>query len=255
VHQTLLAEDEPPAFEVVEGDPRSRFVIVCDHAGRRLPRALGTLGLEPEDLERHIAWDIGVAGLGRELARALGAWLILQPYSRLVIDCNRPLTSPESIAKQSDDTLVPGNHAVSSEEAALRAPEIFEPYHARIRGELDRRDALGTPSVLIFLHSFTPIFRGVARPWQAGVLYHEDVRLAHALLAALRSEGDLNVGDNQPYAAGAATDYGLVEHGERRGLPHVELEVRQDLLAEARGQRSWAERLARLLNASSVFPG
>lgn len=254
IHGNLLDEREPPAFDVVDGDAQSPFVILCDHAGRRLPRALGSLGLTEADLERHIAWDIGAEGLARELAKLLGAWLILQRYSRLVIDCNRPLTSPDSIARQSEDTTIPGNLAVSSEQAALRAQQIFDPYHARIRSELDRRAALGTQSVLLLIHTFTPIYRGVPRPWQVGVLHHHDARIARPLLAALRNEGDLNVGDNQPYAAGALTDYSLIEHAERRGLPYVELEVRQDLVGDARGQRVWAERLARLLNTSSVFP-
>jgi predicted N-formylglutamate amidohydrolase len=226
----------------------------CDHASRRLPRALGSLGLPAHELSRHIAWDIGAAELGRKLARRLDACLILQNYSRLVIDCNRPRMSADSIVVRSEDTVIPGNQGISAEHARLRAEQIFEPYHACIRRELDAREADGCASVLIFLHSFTPIFRGVRRAWQAGVLYHADTRLAHRLLSGLRREVGLTVGDNQPYAAGPLTDYGLVEHGERRRLPHVELEVRQDLLADERGQEEWALRLARLLTESSVFP-
>jgi len=242
----LLADDEPEPFEVVEGG-RSPYVLTCDHAGRRVPRALGSLGLGEQDLSRHIAWDLGAAALARRLASALGGWLILQSYSRLVIDCNRPLTSPDSIAKKSEDTLIPGNLDVSAEQAALRASEVFEPYHARIRSELDRRRAEGLVSVLLFVHSFTPTYRGVDREWHAGVLHHRDARLALPVLDALRREPALVVGDNQPYAASALTDYGLIEHGERRGLPYVELEVRQDLLATNEGLDAWAERLARVL--------
>jgi predicted N-formylglutamate amidohydrolase len=250
----LLAEGEPDPFEVLEGGTRSPFVVLCDHAGRRLPRALSSLGLPDRELESHIAWDIGAGALARQLAAALDAWLILQNYSRLVIDCNRPLTSPDSIVQRSEDTVIPGNQGVSREQAELRARSIFEPYHGRIRGELDERAAQGKASVLVFMHSFTPTFRGVARAWHAGVLYHEDVRLALWLLAALRREPELMIGDNQPYSASALTDYGIIEHGERRSLPHVEIEVRQDLLGDAHGQQSWAERLARLLKESSVFP-
>jgi predicted N-formylglutamate amidohydrolase len=250
----LLAEGEPDPFEVLEKGARSPFVVLCDHAGRRLPRTLGSLGLPDRELESHIAWDIGAGALARRLAAALDAWLILQNYSRLVIDCNRPLTSPDSIVQRSEDTVIPGNQGVSREQAELRARSIFEPYHGRIRGELDQRAAQGKASVLVFMHSFTPTFRGVARPWHAGVLYHKDVRLALWLLAALRRERELMIGDNQPYSASALTDYGIIEHGERRSLPHVEIEVRQDLLGDAHGQQIWAERLARLLKEFSVFP-
>ena len=246
---TLLEGDEPLPFEIVGEGARSRWVLVCDHAGRALPRALGSLGLPARELERHIAWDIGAAALSRALGEALDAFLILQTYSRLVIDCNRPLSSPDSIAKQSEDTPIPGNQHVSREQAELRARAIFEPYHARIRRELDDRVASGRESLLVFVHTFTPVFRGVSRPWHAGVLYHRDTRLASPLLDALRREPGLVVGDNEPYAASAATDYGIIEHAERRGLPYAELEVRQDLLADSSGVRTWTERLARLLKA------
>lgn len=252
--QDLLAEDEPGPFEVIEAGARSPFIIVCDHAGRRVPRALASLGLPDQDLERHIAWDIGTAALARRLSAALDAWSILQNYSRLVIDCNRPLSSSESIVKSSEDTVIPGNQSVSREHAEHRAQALFEPYHARIRRELDGRAARDEPSVLIFLHSFSPSFRGILRPWHAGVLYHRDKRLALPLLAELRREPELMIGDNQPYSASALLDYGLIEHGERRGLLCVELEVRQDLLSDANGQEKWAERLARLLKKSTVFP-
>lgn len=248
---SLLAKGEPPPFEVVEGAPSSPYVIVCDHAGRQIPRALAGLGLAEPELECHIAWDIGVAGLGRSLAQELGAWLILANYSRLVIDCNRPLGRPDSIAGTSEDTIVPGNQRLDEQDAERRARELFEPYHGRIAAELDRRAASGEAAIVIFLHSFTPVFRGVSRPWHAGVLHLDDERLARPLLEALRSEPGLVVGDNEPYAASALTDYGLVEHGLRRGLVHVELEVRQDLLGDEQGKREWALRLARLLRSAS----
>lgn len=245
--ERLLGEGEPEAFEVVAGVARSPFVLTCDHASRRIPSKLGKLGVPEAELERHIAWDIGAAGLAQKLARKLDAWLVLQNYSRLVIDCNRRLERPDSIAVQSEDTPIPGNEAVTRAGAARRAREIFEPYHARIRRELDERSAAGRSSILLFVHTFTPVFRGVARSWHAGVLYHRDTRLALPLLDALRREPGLEIGDNQPYAATALTDYGLVVHGEERGLPHVELEVRQDLVSDEADQEVWAERLARLI--------
>lgn len=250
----LLAEDEPPPFEVVEGSTSGPFVLLCDHAGRRIPRRLGALGLSDAELERHIAWDIGAAGVARSLARRLDALAILQPYSRLVIDCNRPLDSPTSIVLRSESTDVPGNVGLSREDAAERARAIFEPYHARIRRELDARAARGQASVLVFVHSFTPVFLGVSRPFHVGVLQHRDVRLGSALLAALRSDPLLVVGDNEPYAVSPLSDFGIIEHGEARGLPCVELELRQDLIAAAEDQERWAERLALLLrDASGVF--
>jgi len=243
----LLAPDEPPPFEVVEGTPASRFVITCDHAGRRIPRALRSLGLPASELERHIAWDLGVEALGRKLARALDATLVLQRYSRLVVDCNRRPSRPDSMPKTSEDTTIPGNAELTPEAARERVEEIFEPYHARIRAELDAREAANRPTTLILLHSFTPVYRGVGRAWHAGVLYLHEPSLALRVLGALRAESDLVVGENEPYAATELTDYGIIEHGEARGLPHVELEVRQDLLADERGIAAWSERLARVL--------
>lgn len=249
--ERLLAEDEPAAFEVVGGGARSPFVVLCDHASQRIPRKLGQLGLPDSELGRHIAWDIGAAELARKLAQRLDAWLVLQNYSRLVIDCNRRLERPDSIAPKSEDTAIPGNVGLSPADAARRAREVFEPYHARIRHELDARAAAGRASILLFVHTFTPVFRGVPRSWHAGVLYHRDVRLASPLLAALRRESGLDIGDNQPYAATALTDYGIVVHAEERELPHVELEVRQDLVSDDAGQAAWAERLARLIGSAT----
>ncbi len=251
----LLDEDEPSPYEVVGGGSGSPYVVVCDHAGRRIPRALGALGLPERELPRHIAWDIGAGDLARHLARALDGWLILQTYSRLVIDCNRPLTSPESIVERSEDTVIPGNQSLGRSEAQRRVRDIFEPYHARIRTELDQRAARGAASVVIFVHSFTPIFQGIPRPWHAGVLHCDDARLALPLLARLRRDTALTIGHNQPYAADVLFDYGIVEHGQRRGLLHVEIEVRQDLLGDEEAQRAWAERLAReIVGASASLP-
>lgn len=243
----LLEADEPSPVEVLNPEGRSMFLLTGDHAGRRLPRALGSLGLSEHELSRHIAVDIGVAGLARHLARELDACAILQTYSRLAIDCNRPLGSPESIASLSELTPIPGNRNPSAHDVRARQSEIFAPYHSRITAELDRRAQAGHATLLVMLHSFTPSFLGVARPWHVGVLYHRDARLAKALLTLLRQQGDLVVGDNQPYSAGEDTDYAVPVHGERRGLPYVELELRQDLLDDEVSQHRWAARLAPLL--------
>ena len=164
-----------------------------------------------------------------------------------MIDCNRPLDAADSIATFSERVVIPGNQNVGREQAEARARAVFHPYHGAIRTALERRRELGPPSIFVAVHSFTPVYLDVARPWHVGVLYNRDARLAEPLLRLLRGEGDLIVGCNQPYAVSDATDFSVVHHGEQRGIPHVELEIRQDLLADDAGQIAWAARLARLL--------
>ena len=245
----LLGAGDPAPFQVHRPHGTSPFILIADHAGRAIPAQLGDLGVAQAERDRHIGWDIGIAGVTERLSERLDAFAILQTYSRLVIDCNRPLEAVGSIVATSDGTPVPGNQTVGEAEKVARALEIFAPYHARITEELDLRSAGPRPPVLIAMHSFTPTFAGFARPWHAGVLYHRDTRLAHALLAALRAEPGLVVGDNEPYAISDGSDYAIPVHGEQRGLLHVELEIRQDLIADAQGQHEWAERLARILPA------
>lgn len=225
-------------------DGASPFLLIADHAGCAVPRALDGLGLADAELRRHIGWDLGIAEVALGLSAHLDAALLMQRYSRLVIDCNRPPHSPESIVKLSDGTVIPGNADIGGDAAEQRRLAIFEPYHAAIRAQLDARQQR---SVLIALHSYTPVWQGRARPWHAGVLYGRDARLARALGAALAREPGLVVGDNQPYDVSDATDYAIPVHGEQRGLLHVELEIRQDLIADSAGQQRWAELLARLL--------
>ena len=244
---TILAPADPPAFTVVYEDGTAPFVIIADHAGRRFPRRLGQLGLADADCVRHIAWDIGASALADRLGHALDAIVIRQNYSRLIIDCNRTPLTATSIADVSELTPVPGNSGLSEAHKSARRREIFEPYHNRIALELDRRRDAGRPAALISVHSFTPIYKGVARSWNVGVLYNRDTRLAHVLLELLRAESGLVVGDNEPYSVSDESDYAIPVHGERRGLPHVELEIRQDLIAEESGQEKWATLFARLL--------
>lgn len=243
----LLAPGETPPVLEHNAASRSPFLLVCDHYGRLIPRRLGDLGLPQSELERHIAWDIGIAGVATALAKELGAHLIAQRYSRLVIDCNRPFASPGSIPPISDATPIPGNHALTAEQIAARRTAIFAPYHARIAQVLDARAARNLPTILVSLHSFTPVYAGVARPWHIGTLYQRATRLPPLLRDLLRAESALVVGDNEPYAASDATDYTIPVHGERRGLIHCGLEIRQDLIAHEPGQLQWAERLAGVL--------
>lgn len=249
---TLLEPGDPPAFRVERPEGRSPFFLTCDHAGARVPRKLGSLGVSAKDMERHIAWDIGAAAVAIRLSAALDAFAILQNYSRLVIDCNRRPGIPESIVRISEATRVPGNERVTVEEASAREREIFRPYHDRIRAELDMRRRQQRPTALISVHSFTPRFHGKPRSWHAGVLYNRDPRLAVELLQHLRGQTGLVVGDNEPYSVGDTTDYTLPEHGERRGLLHVGIELRQDLIGSEAGQAEWAERLARALVSISA---
>lgn len=250
----LFDADEPAAFQSAAGDDDSPFVLVCDHAGRRIPRALGSLGLSGADLESHIAWDLCIEGVARRLAKSLRAFLILQTYSRLVIDCNRPLSAPDSIARISAGIPIPGNQSLSPEQVELRVTGVFRPYHEQIEAELLRRERLGLPTIVVAMHSFTPVFMGTPRTWHAGVLYNRDARLATPVLQLLRSDDTLIVGDNQPYAVHDLSDYSILQYGEQRGHPHVEVEIRQDLIAEAAAQDRWAARLAStLLQASEPF--
>ncbi len=246
----LLEPNEPGPVAFANEAATSVFFLACDHGGRAFPRRLGRLGLAEPDTWRHIAWDIGIAEVGHRLSASLDATLVVQRYSRLVIDCNRAPTVPSSIPEISEDTPIPGNHDLADDERAARREAIFGPYHARIAAALDRRCKEGRATALIALHSFTPVFGGVARPWHIGILFNRDVRLARALLDLLRTEGALVVGENEPYRVTDLTDYTVPVHGERRGLPHVEIEIRQDLITDPAGQALWAERLERLLPAA-----
>ena len=241
----LGGQDVPPVLEQ-NPEGRSPFLLTCDHYGRIIPRRLGDLGLPESELARHIAWDIGIAGVAEELANHLGAHLIAQRYSRLVIDCNRPPDAPSSIPRISEATTIPGNEGLAPEAAAVRRQAIFDPYHRRIAEVIDRRLRDGIPTVLVSLHSFTPVYAGIARPWHIGTLYHRDTRLPPLLLKLLRAEADLVVGDNEPYAVSDETDYTIPVHGEARGLMNSGIEIRQDLIADQAGQRKWADRLARI---------
>jgi predicted N-formylglutamate amidohydrolase len=245
--ETLLAADEPAAVTVYNPGGAASFLLVADHAGDRIPRALGGLGLTEAERTRHIGWDIGIAGLGRLVADALDATLIQQNYSRLVIDCNRPPGTPASIPAISEVTAIPGNAALSAADRRAREREIFWPYHRRIETEIAARREQNRATALIALHSFTPVFKGVSRPWHAALLYHRDPRLAQRLLALLKEREGLVVGDNEPYFVSDQTDYTIPVHGERHGLPHALIEIRQDLIADERGQRQWALLLAQVL--------
>jgi predicted N-formylglutamate amidohydrolase len=239
----LVKDDVAPVLEE-NTTGRSPFLLTADHYGRAIPRALGDLGLPASEFDRHIAWDIGVAGVAHALAKHLDAHLIAQRYSRLVIDCNRPPQSPNSIPRISETTVIPGNESLSREAAEARCGQVFDPYHRRIAEVIERRLQKGIPTVLVSLHSFTPVYAGIARPWHVGTLYQRDTRLPPLVLEGLRALSDLVVGDNEPYAVSDETDYTIPVHGEARGLMNTGIEIRQDLIANDSGEREWADRLA-----------
>ncbi len=254
LHERLLAADEPPAFEEFQAEGRSDFIIVVDHAGARIPRRLANLGLPDAQLKRHIAWDIGALNVARRVARAIDAPLLAQNYSRLVIDCNRDPRVPTSIPRISERLEIPGNIGLNAAQIAARRAEIFEPYHRRIREWLDLRQALGRRAILVAQHTMTDVYKDDRRNMHAAVLYNRDRRFAGLVLERLRRERHLLIADNEPYFVSDETDYTIPHHAEARSLPHVEIEIRQDLVSDEAGQTEWAARVARvLLDAQQEF--
>lgn len=243
--EALLAADEPPCFGRRDGS--SPFLIAVDHASRLIPRRLGDLGLDSDALERHIAWDIGAQAVAEIMARQLDATLLIQNYSRLVIDCNRDPSVPSSIPEIGETLAIPGNQNLDPLERTQRRREIFDPYHDQLRQILDLRQQAGQPTILVAQHSMTPIFKGERRLMDAAIMSNRDRRFADALLASLRREPDLIIADNEPYYVSDTTDYTLPVHGEARGILHVGIEIRQDLITTGDGQAVWAERIARAL--------
>ncbi|MGZ6018420.1 MAG: N-formylglutamate amidohydrolase [Phenylobacterium sp.] len=246
----LLAPDERSVAIVLNSGAASPFLLLGDHAGREIPQSLAGLGVPKAEMDRHIAWDIGIAGYGALLSQALNAPFIRQRFSRLVIDCNRDPARADAVPEVSDGATIPGNQALSPDARRARVAEISEPYHAAIAAELDARAARGLPTTLISLHSFTPAMNGFDRPWRYGVLHAGDSPYSMAVLARLRSAfGDPLVGDNQPYTMDEV-DFTIPRHAGARGLDYLELEVRQDLIAEPAGQAEIAAVVARLLPAA-----
>ncbi len=254
--EPLLYPDEPAAFSVTNPEGTSPFLILCDHAGKQIPRRLGSLGLKESDINRHIGWDIGALAVSKLLSQSLDATLISQTYSRLVIDCNRTPGVESSIPRLSEDTLIPGNEGISAQQEEARRLEIFTPYHDQIRQILQQRQQRGQTTCILAMHSFTPVYLGVARPWHIGVLYNRLKAYPHALLDSLRQRNQWVIGDNEPYSVSDATDYALPQHAEKNGIPAVEIELRQDLIADSEGQQRWATDLDLLFReAWSNYPG
>jgi predicted N-formylglutamate amidohydrolase len=236
----LLEAEEPPAL-VVNGDGRSPYVLVCEHASNRLPRRLGTLGLPSAELERHIAWDLGAEQVARRLSRLTDAPLVLQRYSRLVYDCNRPPDSPDAIPEISETTTIPGNRNLSPADKLARIGEIYRPFHATVAAVLDGRAAAGARSLVVSVHSFTPVYKGERRAVELGLLFDHDRLLAERLMPCFAG---VDARYNEPYGPGDGVLHALNLHAAPRGLPHAMIEIRNDFLSDERGQAGWAERLA-----------
>lgn len=249
---SLLSPEDPPA--VTEWEPHAGadsrgILILCDHARPNVPKSLGALGLAAADFHRHIAYDIGALGVAETLARRWAAPLVASAFSRLVVDCNRRGDDPSAIPAVSDGTRVPGNEELGEAARAARRREIFLPYHGAIARRLDRAAAAGVAPVIVSMHSCTPVMNGHARPWHIGVLWNEDGRVARPLIAALARLPGVTVGDNEPYSGRDGHGFTLPHHAEQRGLPHVLIEVRQDLIGDPAGIISWSEILDQTLGA------
>jgi predicted N-formylglutamate amidohydrolase len=242
----LLEADEPAAVIEERRSGRSAFVIAVDHAGRRIPKRLGNLGLPLWELERHTAWDIGALEVARKISAALDAPLVAQEYSRLVIDCNRTPGSDTSIPTMAECLEVPGNIGLSKQEITARQAEIFEPYHSRLRAVLEERLSAHRPTILVTQHTMTQVFKGAQREMHAAVLYDHDRRFAGIVLEKLRRHDELLIAENEPYLV-QLTHYTIPHHAEPHRLPYVELEIRQDLVADATGQTEWAQRITEAL--------
>jgi predicted N-formylglutamate amidohydrolase len=242
----LLDDSEPRPVLVERPRGSSPFFLTCDHGGLLVPRRLGDLGVGEPARRTHIGWDIGALAVAQRLSTQLDATLVAQRYSRLVIDCNRVPGTPASIPVQSERTEIPGNVDITHGERRAREREILEPYHSEIARLLDARAASGRRTLLLAVHSFTPVYDGVPRPWHVALSTDDYRALGEAMIAALREEHTLVVGDNEPYSVDDV-DYGIPFHGARRGLPRALLEIRNDRIETEAGQEEWANRLARVL--------
>lgn len=243
------APDSSPlgAVTVTNRAGAGRVVLLCDHASNFIPPEFGTLGLDPAELSRHIAWDPGALPVSLLLSQALDAPLVAAGMSRLVIDCNRPLDAPDLVPPVSETTRIPGNQDLGTVAKARRVSLSHTPFHAAVEALVDERLGAGRDTWLVAVHSFTPVYKGATRPWHVGILHDEDERLSVPLIAALRGAAGVCVGDNQPYSPADRVYYTLARHGRSRGLPCVMLEIRNDEIADGDGQRRWAERLAGML--------
>ncbi len=239
----FVAPSITESYEILPGRADAGVVVICDHALNRLPEGYGTLGLPAAEFERHIAYDIGAFEVARQISDRLGAPGIGARFSRLLIDVNRGLDDPTLIMRLSDGAVVPGNRHIDEAERDKRVREYYAPYHLALDNLIDLGIEAGKPPVLLSVHSFTQHWKGVPRPWDAAILWDRDYRYSVPLLEALRADKNIVVGENEPYTGKLAGDC-MWLHGTRRGIAHTIVEVRQDLISDAKGQSQWAKRIA-----------
>lgn len=244
---TQAAENGAVPVRISNRPGKGGFVVLCDHASNVIPAEFGTLGLTPAERVSHIAWDPGALPVSQRIAAALDAPLVESCVSRLVIDCNRPLDAPDLVTEVSEHTIVPGNRGLGPKERERRVALFHSPYHNAIEELVEERLARGLGSLLVAVHSFTPVYKDAARPWQVGIIHDDDVRLARPVLKALSAFDEITTGDNQPYSPADRVYYTLERHGRARGFPCVMIEIRNDEIATAGGQRKWADLLAGVL--------
>ncbi|WP_262268102.1 MULTISPECIES: N-formylglutamate amidohydrolase [Microvirga] len=241
-----VTAEQPVAF-IENPNGRSPILLICEHASNHLPARYGTLGLQPSDLESHIAWDPGALGVAMELSRLLDAPLIHAGVSRLVLDLNRDPSAPDSIWTLSERTTIPGNLDLDEAERAVRVREVYDAFHGVVDAAVKARTAAGQLAAIVSIHSFTPVYRDVPRPWQIGLIFDRDERYARSVEAGLRQDRSLIVGMNEPYSPADRVFHTLERHAVRRGLHPLMIEIRNDLIRTQDGQASWARRLAPLL--------
>jgi predicted N-formylglutamate amidohydrolase len=249
-----LAPGEPGPYDIVNPEGDRPVVLICDHATRFIPRALANLGLDEAQLARHIAWDIGIADVTRDLARRLGAPAVLSHFSRLIVDPNRNPDDPTLIPQISDGAVIPGNRGLTAADREARLARFFRPYHDAVDRLIDQRMARGPAPAIISMHSFTPVMKGVERPWPICALWNRDPRLPLPFMAKLRAQGIL-VGDNEPYSGREEHGHSLHVHAEPRGLASLLIEIRQDVIDTHHGAAEWTERLAAVLSEILTDPG
>jgi predicted N-formylglutamate amidohydrolase len=249
-NKPLLAIDEPPPYAVINPDGTSPYLLLCEHASNRIPRALGNLGLPEAERQRHIAWDIGVSALAQHLSHALDAPLFMTSYSRLVIDCNRPLTAPSAIPEISETTVIPGNLQLSDAERRQRIETLFHPFAKAVSRRLDLLERQKRRTLIVGIHSFTPVYFGNRRPWEAGILYGTAEEFGQSLIRGLRTEPGFTIGDNEPYTIHPEEDYTVPVHADARGLPGLLIEVRHDLIDTLDGVSAWGGRLTACLQTA-----
>lgn len=242
IQHPLLCPDEPPPFRILNSESDAPILLVCDHASRRFPAALGSMGLDPVAQNCHLAWDIGAEAVTESVAKSLQVTAVLAGYSRLVVDCNRNLMDPSAFLEFGDGVIIAGNRRIGQEEKARRAEEIYWPYHRALDEEIARLSGVGEKPLMVAIHSFSPVLDGVSRPWEIGVLWDTDRPTAKTFIAGFRAAGFV-VGDNEPYSGKAPADFTIDHHAEGANLPHVGLEIRHDLISQPEG----AARLATVL--------